>query len=259
MAAQVRFCGRCGSQLPLGAPFCGRCGAPVVAPAVAVPAAYSYPMAQAVAHPAAGQAKLSRIAVIGGLLLILAVATVAMSEFAVSHVIGANHPTCTVDCAPKFVTPLAEPSTYTSSAFKFQVDYSSDWTIRSQDANGVSLGTKLGTLDVVGTKGAQPLAQVLQSTVTALPTATFQDVLLVSDVKGAHIGDQDGIGAVYSANLVGSNATAAKIMFAVIVATHGDVTVVLFAVNPAAPRGAPHGMPEGQEFDYLCQEFRWTS
>ena len=257
MAAQVRFCGRCGSQLPLGAPFCGRCGAPVGAPAIALPAAYSYPVAQRAAHPTVGQTKLPRLAVIGGLLVILAIATVAMSAFAVSHVIGANHSTCTVDCAPKFVTPLTEPATFTSSAFKFQVDYSSDWAVRSQDANGISLGTKLGTVDVIGMKGGQPLAQVMQTMVSALPTAKWQDVLQVSDVKGAHIGDQDGIGAVYSANLVGSNATAAKVRFAVIVATQRDVTVAVFAVDPADAKSSPHGMPEGQQFDYLCQEFRW--
>ena len=155
------------------------------------------------------------------------------------------------------MTPLTEPATFTSSAFKFQVDYSSDWAVRSQDANGISLGTKLGTVDVIGMKGGQPLAQVMQTMVSALPTAKWQDVLQVSDVKGAHIGDQDGIGAVYSANLVGSNATAAKVRFAVIVATQRGVTVAVFAVDPADAKSSPHGMPEGQQFDYLCQEFRW--
>ena len=258
MAAHVRFCGRCGAQLPLGAPYCGRCGAPQVAAAIPMPAAYSYPMAQRAAHPTMGQFKLSRIALAGALLLILAIVTVAVSAFAVSRVIGANHSTCTVNCAPKFVTPLTEPSTYRSSAFKFEVDYSSDWTIRSQDSNGVSFGTKLGALDVVGMKGGQPLAQVMASTVSALPTATWQDVSPVSDVKGAHIGEQDGIGAIYAANLVGANSTATKVRFAVIVATQRGVTVVIFAVNPADPKNSPHGIPEGQQFDYLCQEFRWA-
>lgn len=258
MAAQVRFCGRCGNQLPLGAPFCGRCGAPQVAPAIPMPAAYSYPTGQRAAYPTMGQARLSRIAVGGGLLLILAIATVGVSAFAVSRVIGGNHSACTVNCAPKFVTPLTEPATFRSSAFKFEVDYSADWTVRSQDAYGISLGTKLGTLDVIGMKAGQPPVQVMQSTVSALPSATWQDVLQVSDVKGAHIGDQDGIGAVYSANLIGSNATAAKVRFAVIVATQQGVTVVLFAVDPADPKNSPHGMPESQQFDYLCQEFRWA-
>ena len=74
---------------------------------------------------------------------------------------------------------------------------------------------------------------------------------------GAHIGDQDGAGAVYSANLVGSSQTATKVRFAVIAATKGGVTVVVFAADPADPKNSPNGMPEGQEFDYLCTEFVW--
>ena len=57
--------------------------------------------------------------------------------------------------------------------------------------------------------------------------------------------------------MVGSNATATKVMFVVIAATRGGVSVVLFAVNPSDLKNFPNGMPEGQEFDYLCQEFRW--
>jgi hypothetical protein len=33
--------------------------------------------------------------------------------------------------------------------------------------------------------------------------------------------------------------------------------VVIFAVDPADTKDFPNGIPEGQEFDYLCQEFRW--
>jgi hypothetical protein len=76
-------------------------------------------------------------------------------------------------------------------------------------------------------------------------------------LKGAHIGDQDAIGAVYSANLIGAGSTSAKVRFAVIVATRGGVTVVIFAADPADLKSSPHGMPEALDFDYLCSEFRW--
>jgi hypothetical protein len=82
-------------------------------------------------------------------------------------------------------------------------------------------------------------------------------VTKVSDLKGAHIGEQDGLGAIYSANLVGSGATSTKVRFAVIAATRGDVSVVIFAADPADTKNFDNGIPEGQEFDYLCQEFRW--
>ena len=198
------------------------------------------------------------MAVAGVLLAILAIVTVAVSIFAVSHALGGNHPTCAVNCAPKIVTPFPEAATYRSSAFNFEVDYSSGWTVRSQDVNGISLGTKLGEISVVGSKGGQALTQVLQATVSALPTAQWQDVAQVSDLKGAHIGDQDGIGAIYSANLIGTNSTSAQVRFAVIVAARGGVTVVVFAADPADPKNSPNGMAEGQLFDYVCSEFRWA-
>jgi hypothetical protein len=32
---------------------------------------------------------------------------------------------------------------------------------------------------------------------------------------------------------------------------------VIFAVDPADTKNFANGMPEGQEFDYVLQEFRW--
>jgi hypothetical protein len=130
--------------------------------------------------------------------------------------------------------------------------------VRSQDANGVSLGTAIGVLEVMGSKSGQSTGQLIDRTVSALPTSKWQSVVRVNDLKGAHIGDQDGQGAIYSANLVGPGATATKVRFAVIAATRGGVSVVIFAADPADTKGFANGMPEGQEFDYLCQEFRWA-
>jgi hypothetical protein len=259
MAAQVRYCGRCGAQVPFGATFCGRCGAPQPARVAAAAPVYRYPMAPPARYPTARRWNSSQIAVAGGMLALLAIVTVAVSIFAVSRALGGNHSACTVNCAPKIVTPLPESATYRSSAFGFEVDYNAAWSVRSQDANGISLGTKVGSVSVVGTKGSLPLSQVLQATVSALPTAQWQDVAEVSDVKGAHIGDQDGLGAVYSANLIGTNSTSAQVRFAVIVAENAGVTVVLFAADPADTKNSPHGIPEGQSFDYMCSEFRWAA
>jgi hypothetical protein len=258
MAVQARFCGRCGSQVAPGAAYCGRCGAPQFAQAVVAPT-YRYQTAPPGAVPSLGGMKMSQLAVGAALVLILAIATVGISAFAVSRVLSGTHPTCTANCGARIVTPLREASTYHSTAYKFDVDYNPDWTIRSQDAASVSLGTRLGHLDVVGTKSGQPLDQLIQATVTALPTSTWQNVGQVSDLKGAHIGDQDGLGFVFSADLIGSNATATKVRFVVIDATRGGVTVVVFAVNPADTKSFPNGIPEGRDFDYLLQEFRWAS
>lgn len=255
--APVRYCGRCGAALPPGATYCGRCGTPVLMQAPAQPA-YRYPYAPPATYPTARQYKLAPALIAGGLVLILIVAAVLAGGFALSQLVAGNHSTCTSNCSPKFVTPLAEEATYTSSAYKFQVNYPSAWTVRTQDASGVTLGTKIGLVQVVGSSGGNP-NQVLQSTVSALPTAQWQSVTLVSSLKGPHIGDQDGVGEVYSANLVGTSQTAAKVRFAVIAAARHGVTVAIFALGPADPKSSPNGMPEGQAFDYLCTEFVWGS
>ncbi|TMB93045.1 MAG: hypothetical protein E6J40_15545 [Chloroflexi bacterium] len=130
--------------------------------------------------------------------------------------------------------------------------------MRTQDAQGVTLATKLGLLQVAGSKSGQPLDQVVQAVITALPSATWQSVAHVNDLKGAHIGDQDGIGVVYSANLIASNGSAAKVRFFVIAATKGSTTVAIFGVNPADPKNYPNGISEGEEFDAVCQQFQWS-
>jgi hypothetical protein len=98
---------------------------------------------------------------------------------------------------------------------------------------------------------------VTQGVVNALPSASWQSVTKVIDLKGAHLGGQNGLGAIYSANLVGSNTTATKVRFAVVAATRNGVTVVMFAVDPADTKDFASGMPEGQLFDYMCTVFRW--
>ncbi len=263
MAAQ--FCGRCGAQLMPGAAFCGVCRTPVIAPvgaaasapAYAVPQ-YAYPYAPPRAARIGGGGRTTQIAVAGGLIVILVIVAVAVSLLAYRAVSG-SHSNCTANCSPKLVTPLAAAETYRSSAFKYEVDYSDTWTVRSQDANGISLGTKIGFVSVQGQKAGPSLDQVVQATVTALPNATWQSVKLVSDLKGAHLGDQDGVGEIFSANLIGTNSKAAVVRFAVIAATRGDVTVVVFAADPADTTHFANGMPEGYLFDYMCTEFRWGS
>jgi hypothetical protein len=194
--------------------------------------------------------------VIGGVIIILAVAVIAITAFALSRAIG-THPPCTANCGPQVIAPLPEANTYHSDAFGFEVDYSSDWKVRSQDANGISLGTRYGILTVVGSKAGPTTGQLIDSTVAALPSSKWQDVTKVTDLRGAHIGIQDAEGAIYSANLLGSGATGTPVRFAVIAAIRGNTSVVILAADPADTKDFTYGIPEGGEFDYLCQEFRW--
>src|SRR5258708_35946949 len=144
--------------------------------------------------------------VAGGMLIIVSVVTVAVSSFAVSEVLGTHKP-CTQNCGARIVTPLPAPASYKSSAFGFQVDYNPNWTVRNQDAQSVTLATKIGMLSVVGAKSGQPLDQVMQSAVSALPTSQWQGGPHVSDPKGRHNGRPDGEGAVCSGQLAGAKAT----------------------------------------------------
>jgi hypothetical protein len=240
------------------APYCGRCGAPQ-APIQTAPApAYQYAYAPARPQSTLRRYSGTQVAVAVGLLAILAVVTVGLSAFAVSQVIG-NRSTCTSNCGPKIVTPLAAPAKYKSSAFGYEVDYDPTWTVRSQDAQGLVLATKLGLLQVAGTKSGQPLDQVVQGVVSALPSSTWQSVAQVNALKGAHIGDQDGVGYVYSANVIAASGSATKVRFFVMAATKGGATVAMFGVNPADPKNYPNGIPEGESFDAVCQQFQWGS
>lgn len=256
--AAGRYCGRCGAQLAPNAGFCGRCGTPVAAAvAYAAPPTYSYAPAPPASYPRP-QTKLGPVLIAGGLIAVLIVAGLVVGGIAVSRFAGGGHSTCTSNCPPKFVTPLPEQASFTSTAYGFTVNYSTRWTVRDQSAQGVSLGTHLGQVDVTGSKG-QSREQALQAAVATLPTAKWQDVTTVTPVlRGAHLGDVGGVGAVYAANLVGASQTAVKVRLAVIAASKGGVTVVVMAVDPADPKGSPNGFPEAQLIDYMCSEFVWA-
>lgn len=262
MSSRPVYCGRCGNPVAPGAPFCGRCGAPqsVAVPAVAYAGppvtypAYSYPVAPP--GSALGGIKLSRLLLAIGLAIILVVSVLGVSIFAVAKSVGTRAP-CTANCGPQTYAPLAETNTYKSQAYKFEVDYSRDWNIRHQDAAGVSLGTRLGHIDVVGMRTSKTPDSVIDDVVAALPSADWQSVQRITDVKGAHVGDQAGVGYLYSANFTGSNSTGTKVRFVVIVAVRNGVTVVVFAVNPSDTKNFVSGIPEAQDFDYVLEEFRW--
>ena len=255
LATPTLYCGRCGAPLGPGAGFCGRCGTPVLMPGAGAQPVYRYqPPPPTATSPR--QHKLTPVLIAGGLVVILIIVAVVVGGLALSQFAAGTHTTCTANCTPKIVTPLAEEASYRSSAFKFEVNYSSRWTVRAQDAKSITLATKLGYVSVTGSAAAND-DQVLEATVSALPSSQFQDVTLLAALKGAHIGDQDGVGKIYSASLVGAAHTATKVRFAVIVANQHGVTVVIFALNPVDTKNSPNGMAEGQAFDYLCTELVW--
>ena len=263
MAVQAGYCGRCGAALTAGATFCGTCGTPVgpfvpmaalASPAPAAYQAYAYPRVVAGPRTRLGP----QVAIAAALIGIILIVTIAVTAFALRQSVG-SHQNCTANCSPRVVTPLPASATYKSLQYKYELDYSERWTVRSQDTAGVELGTDIGLVRVAGTNAGQPLDQVIQGLVSNLPSATYQNVTRMSDLKGAHVGDQNGLGAIYAANLIGANSKATKIRFAVIAATRGGVTVTVFALDPADTAHFANGMPEGYVFDSMCSQFRWGS
>jgi hypothetical protein len=266
MVTPRTFCGNCGAALAPEATFCGRCGTPVTAPLQAVTAPAGYPAYPPYAYPRAaprpgriGGDHTAQIAVAMGLVFLLIIGAVVVSLIALNNGNTGGHVPCTQNCGPKIATALPASATFTSSAYSFQVDYDAGWTVQNKTAAGIELSTDDGAVAVVGQKASQPLDQVINSFVGGLPSATYQDVTPVMDVKGAHLGDQNGMGTIYSANFIGSNASAVKVRFAVIAAAKNGVTVLLFGINAADTKDFPSGIPEGQKFDYMCTEFRWPA
>ena len=256
VAAQVRYCGRCGAALAPGAGFCGRCGTPVLMEAMPAPrSVYSYAPAPHAAYPAPGRPKLGAVLIAGGLIAVLVGVGLVVGGIAVSQFARGGHSTCTSNCAPKFVTPLAEQASFRSTAYGFTVNYSSRWTVRSSDAFGIALGTRSGQVTVKGVKG-QSADEAVRQTVFGLPSSQWQDITTVTTLKGAHLGEVQGVGGVYSANLIGASQTAVKTRIGVVAAQYRDVTVVVFVADPADIK-VPNGILDGQAVDYLCTEFDW--
>ena len=220
------------------------------------PPVYRYAPAPRGAYPTAGPPKLAPAIIAGGMILILVVVALVAGGIAISQINRGGHSTCTTNCPPKFVTPLPEQASYKSSLYKFEVNYSSRWTVRNQSPSGVTLGTRLGLVEVTGATGTTP-EQAVHDAIFGLPSSSWQDVTLVSSLKGAHLGDVQGVGSIYSANLVGTSQTATKVRIAVIAANNKGVTVVVLAADPADMKRSPNGFPEAQEVDYLCTEFVW--
>ncbi len=217
---------------------------------------YAYPQAAPATGRISRGGHAAQIAVAMGLIFLLIIGATIVSVFALLNNTG-HHPVCTQNCGPKIGTALPASATFTSSTYGFQVDYDAAWTVQDKTGEGIQLSTDAGGVAFIGQHASQPLDQVISDFVSNLPSATYQDVRPLMEIKGAHLGDENGAGTIYSANFIDSNASAIKVRFAVIAASKGGVTVVMFAINEADTQDFPSGMPEGQKFDYMCTEFRW--
>src|SRR5712692_1110602 len=270
MAVATRFCGRCGRPNPATAPFCGNCGNPLAGPPVAAVVAVSlkknnyaapphnYPVAPRGTVPAAS-GKLPFILLAGGVALVIGLAVIFISIFALVRLASSpEQKPCLRNCGPQIGTRLPEPATYHSSQYGYDVDYESDWKAMTQEKDNLVVASNIGQLQVVGFKAGKSDAQQVADFAAGLPTASWQGVHAVGDIKGAHIGHVAAAGTLYEANFITSNGRALRVRFAVIAATRNGVSVVVLAVDPADTQNYVSGIPEGGRFDYVLSEFRWA-
>jgi hypothetical protein len=192
--------------------------------------------------------------VLGG---VLGFAVLVLSLFAVLAIRGVFAP-CTARCGPIRATPFPEPSSFTSRAYGYQVGYPSSWTIQQEDDGGVVLGTRLhGSFTVRGQKGGKPDEQLIREAIAGLPSSQWQNIQEVSSIRGAHVGGQDGVGKIYSAQLMPAVGQAQNVRIAVLAAHRGSLSIVAVGVDPADVKGSPNGIPEANAFDYVLAEFTW--
>jgi hypothetical protein len=181
----------------------------------------------------------------------------ALAVFALLAAQGTFRP-CTQRCGPRQVTPLPELSSFTSSTYHYAVGYPPNWSIQQQDGGSVAFSTRIrGAFVVRGQRAGKPESQLIQEAIAGLPSSQWQNVQLVAPIHGAHIGFQDGAGAVYSADLAPAGGQALKVRIAVLAASKGALSVTVMGIDPADPEHSPNGIPEADDFDYVLSEFSW--
>ncbi len=174
-------------------------------------------------------------------------------------------PPCVVNCPPptvpikqSAVTPLPEERTYHSSAYGFEVDYPSSWSVHASDSTGIDFGTDAGVLLVAGTKSGEQPAQLLVDARDALNPNVLQGIEPSRAIRGARIGPVSGVGQVYSATFVPQpgSGQALAVLIPVEAAVQGALAVVARGVLPF-DRKTKGAMDGGEELDYALTEFRW--
>ena len=163
---------------------------------------------------------------------------------------------CTQRCGPTTGLAVPQPSTYHSSDFGFEVPYTDPWKVAQQDRRSVLFQTAAGQFMVYGQNAGRSDQQLVQEAIGNLPDSQFQSVTPVSSIRGAHVGYQDGAGAVFSATFLPQGGRAVRARVAVVAATRNRVSVTVVGIDPWVPQ-APNGIPESPQFDAALSEFHW--
>jgi hypothetical protein len=175
-------------------------------------------------------------------------------------------PPCQIDCPPpeadtsarsSAAAPLHEEGTFTSSQFRFSVEYPSRWSVLSSGSAGALFQTSHGLIEFVGAAGAASPAQLIAERIGRFDTTRLPDIRALGPVLGAHIGTQQGQGTLYSATLLPSSGGGLGLLVRIglVVARKDNLTVLATVL---LPYDASSGTLSGAgEVDYGLTEFRW--
>ncbi len=188
---------------------------------------------------------------------------IALLVVVISAIASLVHPTsqpCGLVCGPPVQPPLEAASTYTNSAHGFSIDYpASQLSVASSDADSVEFHSDGGpiTFAVVSTSSLDDAVNQAQQN---LDSATFQEMQVVGQVRGAEIGYVPGRGTVWSANYQSSDGSSSgQVRIAIIAARSGGLTVVATMVSDydSSTGHAPYGLSGDSTFDYPISGFHF--
>lgn len=164
--------------------------------------------------------------------------------------------TCTQHCGPTPGTAIPQPARWRSSVYDFEVAYSDPWKVVQQDGTSVVFQTAAGQFSVQGQRAGKSDQQLVQEAITVLPDSQFQSITPISSIRGAHVGYQNGTGAVFSSTFLPEGGRAIRARVAVIGVTRGAVSVTVVGIDPWVS-AAPNGIPESSQFDAALSQFQW--
>lgn len=252
------WCSRCGTAFFAGhGAQCASCGSPI-APMAAAAVGYSYPALPA--HTVQVR-RTSHVNLLVTAAISIGILVVGITALAV--LVRPKAPAlCNNSCPPQNLTGLQAAASYRSDKYGFTIDYDPSWTIDTSggsDHIGFDVHGDALIFDVVQ---EQDLSVAVQNAINALPSAKFQGITSMGDVRGAEIGLVSGKGTVYSGQFFSDTGGQAQpVRLAVVAAQRDGVTVVATMISSPSDANAlaPYGLASAQQFDIPLTNFHWKN
>jgi hypothetical protein len=212
---------------------------------------------QSIPRREAAPPRLGRARFLLVLLVVIALGAILVTVLA-AVLTPAQPVTCTQHCGPTPGVPVPQPARYHSAAYGFEVAYTDPWKVVQQDSKSVTFQTAAGQFMVYGQQAGKSDQQLVQEALASLPDTEFQSITPASSIRGAHVGYQNGTGAVFSSTFLPQGGRAIRARIAVVAATKGGISVSVVGIDPWVA-AAPNGIPESSQFDAVLSQFQWPA